>query len=53
MYTLFFIITFLTNKVNDKQFRSVKDKINLFKRNAFQISMWNFYVMYILINIYI
>lgn len=32
MYTLFFIITFLTNKVNDKQFKSVKDKINLFKR---------------------
>lgn len=32
MYSLFFIITFLTNKVNNKPFKTIKDKINLFKR---------------------
>ena len=32
MYSLFFIITLLTNKVNGKPFKTVKDKINLFKR---------------------
>lgn len=32
MYSLFFIITLLTNKVNDKPFKTVKDKVNLFKR---------------------
>lgn len=32
MYSLFFIITMLTNKVNGKSFKHHKDKINLFKR---------------------
>ena len=32
MYSLFFLITMLTNKINGKTFRNYKDKIFLFKR---------------------
>ena len=32
MYSLFFLITMLTNKINGKSFRNYKDKIFLFKR---------------------
>lgn len=32
MYSLFFLITMLTNKINNKPFRNVKDKLFLFKK---------------------
>ena len=32
MYSLFFLITMLTNKINNKPFHNVKDKIFLFKK---------------------
>jgi hypothetical protein len=34
MYSLFFIITMLTNKAGPKKFRNVKDKINFFKNKT-------------------
>ena len=31
MYSLFFIITMLTNKHNNRKFKNIKDKLNFFK----------------------
>jgi hypothetical protein len=33
MYSLFFLITMLTNKYEDKMFKSIKQKISFFKRH--------------------
>ena len=33
MYSLFFIITMLTNKVNNKKFKNMKQKLNYFTKN--------------------